>query len=149
MVAVSTNLDGAWGSDAYLLRGDPRGLINDTQKYLATHKYVYMGMAGDQHWTVDPNWPASRASNCTGDCHARFLLAVEEGVMLGAEGWDEAYDKPLGNPLGPAVYTPATQAKPATLTRSFSTGTKVVFTYDGNGGGTGEISWAADERVSK
>ena len=53
-----------------------------------------MGMAGDQHWTVDPNWPASRASNCTGDCHARFLLAVEEGVMLGAEGWDEAYDKP-------------------------------------------------------
>ena len=29
-----------------------------------------MGMAGDQHWTVDPNWPASRASNCTGDCHA-------------------------------------------------------------------------------
>ena len=44
-----------------------------------------MGMAGDQHWTVDPNWPASQQSNCTGDCHARFLLAVEEGVMLGAQ----------------------------------------------------------------
>ena len=119
-----------------------------------------MGMAGDQHWTVDPNWPASQQSNCTGDCHARFLLAVEQGVMLGAQvrknkacsrchvilytllalgiehlprqardkghtqgkalkkdsqkrtfflaqGWDDAYDKPLGNPLGPATYNAA------------------------------------------
>ena len=47
-----------------------------------------MGMAGDQHWTVDPNLPSSIATNCSKDCHARFLLAVEPGVMLGAEGWD-------------------------------------------------------------
>lgn len=86
-----------------------------------------MGMAGDQHWTVDPNWPASQRSNCTGDCHARFLLAVEEGVMLGAEGWSDDYDRPLGDPLGPAKYVAGT---PATMTRAFSSGTKVKFTYD-------------------
>jgi hypothetical protein len=75
-------------------KGDPRHLINDTNRYLATHKYVYMGMAGDQHWTVDPNWPASIQSNCTGDCHARFLLAVE-------------------------VTTPALDLQPALRTRCF------------------------------
>ena len=47
--------------------------------------------------------------------------------MLGAEGWSEDYDKPLGNPLGPAKYVAGT---PATMTRSFSTGTKVLFTYN-------------------
>ena len=51
--------------------------------------------------------------------------------MLGAEGWSDDYDKPLGDPLGPAKYV---GGAPATLTRTFRTGTKVVFTYDKEGG---------------
>ena len=37
----------------------------------------------------------------TGDCLARFLLGVEEGCILGTEGWDASYAHPLGDPLGP------------------------------------------------
>lgn len=47
--------------------------------------------------------------------------------MLGAEGWNDDYDRPLGDPLGPAKYVAGT---PATMTRAFSSGTKVKFTYD-------------------
>jgi hypothetical protein len=68
------------------------------------HKYVYMNPAGDQHWTTDPNDPLTLQGNCIGDCLARFLLGVEVGVILGADGWDESYSKPLGDPLGPAVW---------------------------------------------
>lgn len=50
--------------------------------------------------------------------------------MLGAQGWSDDYDKPLGDPLGPAKFVGGAQA---TLTRTFRTGTKVVFTYDQDG----------------
>jgi hypothetical protein len=30
---------------------------------------------------------------CLGDCHARFLLAWEDGVMLGDDGWSTDYEK--------------------------------------------------------
>lgn len=65
-------------------------------------------------------------------------------AVLGANGWDASYDLPLGDPLGPAVYSEAdvTASSPATLTRNFSSGTYIVFTYNDKGtDGEGEIFW--------
>ena len=30
---------------------------------------------------------------------AAFLLAVEQGAILGCDGWDEQFSRPLGDPL--------------------------------------------------
>ena len=53
------------------------------------------------------------------------------------------YGLPLGNPLGPAVYTPPRAAgERATLHRNFTSGTFVIFTYDANGkNGEGVVYW--------
>ena len=158
---VSSNLDGNWQGAPGLRPGtDPRDFIASVQGWLhgtpssPPHKYVYMNPAGDQHWTTDPNDPATLQGNCVGDCLARFLLGLEQGVILGADGWDESYDKPLGAPLGPAVFIDRTPSNPvATLTRTFSSGTKVVFTYsnttdpEGTMSGTGEIWWGGVKPV--
>jgi len=37
--------------------------------------------------------PHAVRQTCTGDCHARFLLAWEEGVMLGDTGWSTDFEK--------------------------------------------------------
>ena len=115
-----------------------------------------MSSTHDQKWTTDPNDPSSLQSACDDNCLVRFLLGVEEGVFLGTNGWDPAYERPLGNPLGPAVYTaavsPATSSaslslsssaySPATLHRNFTSGTFVQFTYNKAGtDGRGEIWW--------
>ena len=47
--------------------------------------------------------PSCSSSLLDADHIALFLLMVEEGMMLGANGWSEDYDKPLGKPLGPAT----------------------------------------------
>eukprot|EP00038_Savillea_parva_P016780 m.18063 g.18063 ORF g.18063 m.18063 type:complete len:491 (-) comp3561_c0_seq1:59-1531(-) len=134
-----SNFFGHWSTAPYLKRGDPRDGIADVTGLLINHTYVYCSSTGDQHWTTDPNDPASLQGQCVGDCLARFLLLVEEGVFLGTNGWDETYELPLGNPLGPAVYT---DGSPATLHRNFSSGTYVVFTYDASGkDGTGVVYW--------
>ena len=73
-----------------------------------------------------------------GDCHARFLLVWEPGVMLGSDGGDESYGHPFGEPLGPAVL----DERAKTLTRVFSRNrTKVVYTYSDleSGAGMGVI----------
>ena len=68
-------------------------------------------------------------------------------VLQGSNGWDRSYDYPLGDPTGPAEYTTAFvddagATRPATLTRNFSTGTYVVFTYNAKGDdGEGVIYW--------
>lgn len=154
---VSSNLDGSWNPSPGLKPGtDPRAFISAVQGWLhgsvgpkptPAHQYVFMNSQGDQHWTTDPNDPASLQGSCVGDCLARFLLGVERGVILGTDGWDESYAKPLGDPLGPALFTPSAHGEPATLTRSFKSGTKVVFTYsnktdpEGTMSGTGEVWW--------
>jgi hypothetical protein len=154
---VSSNLDGSWGGSPGLRSSaDPRTFITDVQAWLhgaadgssPPHKYVFMNSQGDQHWTNDPNLPTSLQGSCVGDCLARFLLGVETGVILGTDGWDPEYEKPLGDPLGPAVFTAKRVGSNATLTRSFKSGTKVVFTYDGTVDpesgemtGTGEVWW--------
>jgi hypothetical protein len=147
--AVGSNLQGKWGGTSALTRngGDPRDFVQQVQECLSTHAYCFFNTQGDQHWTVDPNDPSSLQSKCSEDCLARFLLGVEKGCILGTEGWDAAYDKPLGDPLGAAQFKAKSASAPATLTRSFQSGTKVVFTYqdgvdpEGKMRGSGEVWW--------
>ena len=139
---LNSNFRGKWNKEPLLFAGDPRELIDYIQNEFVNHTYVYMASTGDQHPTTDPNDPETLKSKCVGDCLARFLLAVEENVFLGADGWDPVFDLPLGNPAGPAVYTPAQGDKAATLSRNFSSGTYVVFTYDKSGtDGKGIVFW--------
>ena len=122
--------------------GDPRAGIKEVADHLANHTYFYMSCTGDQHWTTDPNDPASLQSACSDQMLARFLLSVEPGCFLGTNGWDPAYERPLGDPLAPAAYAPARGGSPATLKRSFASGTYVTFTYNAKGtDGTGDIFW--------
>ena len=139
---VESNLNGHWAKDPDLDKGDPRDSIKDVARHLVNHSYFYMSCTGDQHWTNDPNDPKSLVSACTDNQLARFLLSVEPGCFLGTNGWSPDYERPLGNPLAPAVYTLGTGDSPATLNRSFASGTYVTFTYDAGGkDGKAEIFW--------
>ena len=170
---VESNLNGHWAVDKQLKGGDPRKIVADVQAHLrppagkGNHSYFYMSCTGDQHWTVDPNDPKSLHSACDEKVLARFLLAAEEGCFLGTNGWSLDYEKALGDPVGPAVYTAAQEAvaapvtapgavsesgavsgavaapaKPATLHRNFTSGTFVIFTYNAKGtDGSGEVWW--------
>ena len=124
-----------------LTKGDPRLLAAAVRAGLENHSYVYLG--GDQHWETDPNDPASLGAQCGAvDCVARFLLAVERGAFLGAQGWDPDFAKPLGEPLAPARYTPAARGAHALLERNFSSGTYVRFEYNDKGDdGVGQVWW--------
>eukprot|EP00035_Acanthoeca_spectabilis_P001829 m.83066 g.83066 ORF g.83066 m.83066 type:complete len:474 (-) comp11171_c0_seq4:93-1514(-) len=144
---VGSNFAGYFNTCPWLRHGDPRDGIASVLGVLANHTYGYFDATGDQHDDTDPNDPATLQGTCTGDCLARFLLAVEEGAFLGADGWDETYGLPLGNPLGPATYTAATRTSPATLHRNFSSGTYVHFTYDASGvNGSGVVFWGGHPR---
>lgn len=141
-MGVRANLNGHWNSDKDLHKGDPRDLITDVAAHLVNHTYFYMSCTGDQHWTVDPNDPSSLTSACDDKVLARFLLGVEKGCFLGTNGWDAAYERELGDPLGPAVYTPGRGKQPATMHRNFTSGTYVIFTYNKKGDdGEGEVWW--------
>ena len=39
-------------------------------------------------------------SHCTESVVAAFLIAVEEGAILGCNDWQDDFEKPLGDPLG-------------------------------------------------
>jgi len=141
---IRANLNGHWGRDKDLFTGDPRDIIADVKLHLkapygtGNHTYFYMSCTGDQHWTTNPNDPDSLKSACDDQVLGRFLLAVEPGCFLGTNGWNSAYERPLGNPHGPAVYT---AGSPSTLHRNFSSGTYVVFTYKGKNDGSSIIYW--------
>merc|ERR1719499_2325275 len=108
-----------------------------------------MSCTGDQNYKTNPNSPSALKSKCTEEQLARFLLAVEPGCFLGTNGWDEAYERPLGDPLGTAQFYPASEERNATLTRSFSSGTRVVFTYDkSEKDGSSKIYWS-DEYIHR
>ena len=75
----------------------------------------------------------STKSSCSEDQIAMFLLAVEKGAILGCNGWDEKFGKPLGDPTGPAVQS-GNEVK-----RSFKSGTYVTWDISKH---TGKIFWA-------
>ena len=62
-----------------------------------------------------------------------FLLGVEKGAILGCNGWDERFSKPLGEPAGPAVQ------KGDQVERHFKSGTYVTWDLSKK---MGNISWA-------
>ena len=142
VAGVEANLNGHWARDGLLDHGDPRDSIREVANHLANHSYFYQSCTGDQRWTTDPNDSASLVSMCSKEQLGSFLLSVEPGCFLGTNGWDAAYDKPLGAPLGPAYFQASLGEKPATLARNFTSGTFVVFTYDKSGkDGSSEVFW--------
>jgi len=98
----------------------------------AVNKYVVVGgsnsFSSPKHEVLDQNITAHAST----DVLAQFLLAIEPGAYLLANGWDERFSRPLGLPVGDAVVE-------GTLwTRKFASG--VVATYD-TATGKGNIKW--------
>ena len=97
--------------------------------------YVYF-MQGDAHGT-------GLATRCTPDDVMLFLLVVEEGMVLGCNGWGAAHRTPeaagaaippswwvsrLGNPLGPPALARGV------VSRSFDSGVRVRYDLAGGNG---------------
>lgn len=66
-------------------------------------------------------------TDCTPEGIGIYLLVVEEGVFLGGNGWDPVFDKPLGQPLGPAKNETDASGAVVGLSRSFESGTHVHY----------------------
>lgn len=69
--------------------------------------------------TADTSDPEMVKSECSDYQVATFLLAWEEGCFLVCNGWSDDFERPVGEPLGPAVV------KNGIMARSFSAGVKV------------------------
>lgn len=78
--------------------------------------------------------PADLGGTCSEDMVAKFLVAVEQGGLIGCNGWQGEYGNPLGDPKGPATK----QGK--AYTRTFSSGT--VAMYD-DSTKRGSVKWAS------
>lgn len=92
-------------------------------------KYLWVP-AQDQHTDWDPS---KTTGSCSEDLVAKFLVAVEEGGLLGCNGWQDEYGNPLGKPLGHATLSGQV------YTRHFESGT--VATYDEKSK-SGSVTWA-------
>ena len=60
-------------------------------------------------------------------------------VVLGTNGWDPAFEKSLGAPLGPAVNVTNNVGELVGLTREFASGTRVAFNLSNN---SAVVEWA-------
>lgn len=106
----------------------PMKLAEDVRNSLTTHKYCYIHMVdliGGDCNTTKPT--------CTTDDIALFLLAVEKGAILGCNGWDDQFSKPLGEPLGPATENGGQ------VERHFKSGTYVTWDLAKK---TGKVFWS-------
>ena len=106
----------------------PLKFAQDIQTSLNTYKYAHIQTKD----LIDGDCTSVKSS-CTTDDIAMFLLGVEKGAFLGCNGWDDQFDKPLGNPLGPAVQ------KNNQMERHFKSGTYVTWDLTKN---TGTIFWS-------
>lgn len=107
----------------------PMEFIRLVQNSLSSHQYAYIHSRD----LMDKNCSNSIDSICTTDEIALFLLAVEKGAILGCNGWDDQFSKPLGEPLGPAVQ------KGEQLERHFKSGTYVTWDLSKN---SGKVFWS-------
>ena len=106
----------------------PLQLARRIQEALNTSRYVYV----QTHDLMDGDC-TSVQSLCSQQQLAMFLLAVEQGAILGCDGWDEQFSKALGDPLGPAEKTGNM------LERHFKSGTYVTWDLSNN---QSKIFWA-------
>lgn len=105
----------------HLSAQSPLQLAKEIQNGLNSSRYVYV----QTHDLIDGDC-TSVQSLCSQQQVAAFLLAVEKGAILGCDGWDEDFSKPLGDPLGPAVKN-GNQ-----LVRHFKSGTYVMWDLSNN-----------------
>eukprot|EP01052_Picozoa_sp_SAG31_P007693 SAG31_NODE_371_length_16628_cov_3.741943_1_plen_391_part_00 len=109
---------------------NPAEMIQHVNAQLAKAPYAYVYGARDQQPNHDPH-------NFTSECESRFvamfLLAVEEGAFIGCNGWHADFAKPLGAPTTKAL------SNGTMMTRTFSSGTRVVWDVERN---DGAIQWA-------
>eukprot|EP01048_Picozoa_sp_COSAG05_P019259 COSAG05_NODE_2969_length_2456_cov_1.963089_1_plen_118_part_10 len=113
------------------------------QQYLSPscgYQYIWMGCgdhSNNAHYVSKSLDPDDLATDCSVNHHALFLLLVERGVFLGANGWHTDYGKPLGQPLGPPYNATGclslracTNSSARLLVRNFTTGTSVRWDLD-------------------
>ena len=129
-------------------------MVDQTRQMLHEYhyKYVYVGCGDHNPSEGKPfrhNCTDDLCTDCTPEGIAIFLLIVEEGVFLGTDGWDPAFDKPLGAPLGPALNVTDEGGEVVALTRKFASVTSVFYNLScvnspakQEGYGCSRIDWA-------
>ena len=106
----------------------PLNFAQDIQTALSKVQYCYV-----QTTDLINGDCTSTNSSCSENQIAMFLLGVERGAILGCNGWDEQFSKPLGDPLGPAVQ------KGDQVERRFKSGTYVTWNLTSN---SGKVFWS-------
>lgn len=91
--------------------------------------------------------PAGRRAPMPPRCALQFVVQlmmpfVCVPVVLGTNGWDPAFEKSLGAPLGPAVNVTNNVGELVGLTREFASGTRVAFNLSNN---SAVVEWAEYE----
>ena len=112
----------------HMKSNNPSSLVNEIQKALKNYTYAHI-----QTRDLINGDCTSTKSSCSTEEIVKFLLAVEKGAFLGCNGWDDQFDKPLGDPLGPAVKNKDMWE------RHFKSGTYVTWDTTKN---TGKVVWS-------
>ena len=117
-------------------------LLERVHAWLHIYDYSYIWLGCSDHMNKPPRKgqppdPDDLSTDCAPEALPLFLLVVEPGVFLGANGWDPAFDRPLGHPHGPAQNITDGQTVVG-LTRSFTGGARVVWNLT-NASGT--VQW--------
>jgi hypothetical protein len=90
----------------------------------SVYLYFMLGDSGDNSTRI--------AKKCGDDVIATFLLVLEEGSILGCNGWDDRFGYALGDPLGPPQLvavegTVEGAVEGAVVERKFKSGTVARF----------------------
>ena len=121
---------------------DAAAWLADVAKVRANYKYIVIGSANDfsnpEHETLPENQDLADGRSLkfckTNTTLAQFLIAIEPGMFLLCNGWDDRFDRPLGKPTGKATLDNATQ----TWTRGFASGATVTWDAAAQ---QGTVSW--------
>jgi hypothetical protein len=111
----------------------PLTLQKQVHKTLSKFTYGFI-QTDDQKTDHDPS---DSASACSDDILAAFLLALEERVFLGCNGWDQRFSYALGSPTGPLQVQ-----RDGSLLREFASGTNVTWRPGQPKGQMGKVMWA-------
>merc|ERR1712039_249139 len=86
---------------------DPRKLVDLVHTVLGNgYKYLVI-----QRRFSTPTRADQETSTCSDFLIASFLLALEEGCFLACYGWSSDFDRPLGDPEGPAIISNGTMTR--------------------------------------